>query len=159
MYELLKVNCYHDQSLSQNRVDIYYNEKDKEIAALLTFLEETQKLIGRKNGTEKRLLLQEIYYFEAVEKKCFAYLEKQVYQVEANLQTLEEQYGNLGFVRINKSMVLNILKIDELKACVNMKTQAILENGEVVVINRSYKKQFAKRLAEFKQGAISHEIN
>lgn len=159
MYELLKVNCYHDQSLSQNRVDVYYNEKDSEVSALLTFLEETQKLIGRKDGIEKRLLLQEIYYFEAVEKKCFAYLEKQVYQVEGNLQTLEEQYGNLGFVRINKSMVLNILKINELKACVNMKTQAILENGEVVVINRSYKKQFAKRLAEFKQGAISREIN
>ena len=159
MYELLKVNCYHDQSLSQNRVDVYYNEKDKEVSALLTFLEESQKLIGRKDGIEKRLLLQEIYYFEAVEKKCFAYLEKQVYQVEGNLQTLEEQYGNLGFVRINKSMVLNILKINELKACVNMKTQAILENGEVVVINRSYKKQFAKRLAEFKQGAISREIN
>ena len=159
MYELLKVNCYHDQSLSQNRVDVYYNEKDKEVSALLTFLEESQKLIGRKNGIEKRLLFQEIYYFEAVEKKCFAYLEKQVYQVEGNLQTLEEQYGNLGFVRINKSMVLNILKINELKACVNMKTQAILENGEVVVINRSYKKQFAKRLAEFKQGAISREIN
>ena len=159
MYELLKVNCYHDQSLSQNRADVYYNEKDKEVSALLTFLEESQKLIGRKDGIEKRLLLQEIYYFEAVEKKCFAYLEKQVYQVEGNLQTLEEQYGNLGFVRINKSMVLNILKINELKACVNMKTQAILENGEVVVINRSYKKQFAKRLAEFKQGAISREIN
>ena len=114
MYELLKVNCYHDQSLSQNRVDVYYNEKDSEVSALLTFLEETQKLIGRKDGIEKRLLLQEIYYFEAVEKKCFAYLEKQVYQVEGNLQTLEEQYGNLGFVRINKSMVLNILKINEL---------------------------------------------
>ena len=119
------MNCYHDQSLSQNRVDVYYNEKDSEVSALLTFLEETQKLIGRKDGIEKRLLLQEIYYFEAVEKKCFAYLEKQVYQVEGNLQTLEEQYGNLGFVRINKSMVLNILKINELKACVNMKTQAI----------------------------------
>ena len=159
MYELLKVNCYHDQSLSQNRVDVYYNEKDSEVSALLTFLEETQKLIGRKDGIEKRLLLQEIYYFEAVEKKCFAYLEKQVYQVEANLQTIEEQYGNLGFVRINKSMVLNLLKIDELKACVNMKTQAILENGEVVVINRSYKKQFAKRLKEFKQEAMGYEIN
>lgn len=140
-------------------MDVYYNEKDKEIAALLTFLEETQKLIGRKNGIEKRLLLQEIYYFEAVEKKCFAYLEKQVYQVEGNLQTIEEQYGNLGFVRINKSMVLNLLKIDELKACVNMKTQAILENGEIVVINRSYKKQFAKRLKEFKQGVIDRETN
>lgn len=157
MHELLKVNCYHDQSLSQNRVDVYYNEKDKEVSALLTFLEETQKLIGRKNGIEKRLTLGEIYYFEAVEKKCFAYLEKQVYQVEANLQSLEEKYGKVGFVRINKSMVLNLLKIDELKACVNMKTQAILENGEVVVINRSYKKQFAKRLKEFKQGVIDHE--
>ena len=40
-----------------------------------------------------------------------------------------------------------------------MKTQAILENGEIVVINRSYKKQFAKRLKEFKQEAMGYEIN
>lgn len=152
---LLKVNQYYDPSLKQNRVDIYYGEKDKEISALFTFLEEKHKMVGTFEGKEKRFSPYDVFYFEAIEKKCFAYLENEVYQVKGNLQSLEEQYACIGFVRINKSMVLNILKIDELKACINMKTQAFLENGEVVIINRSYKKSFAKRLLEFKQGGLA----
>lgn len=51
--QLLKVNRYYDPALKQNRVDIYYGEKDKEISALFTFLEEKHKMVGISEGKKK----------------------------------------------------------------------------------------------------------
>lgn len=145
---VIRVNRYHDESLSENRVDIYYGKEDQQIKALFDFLNEGQRLIGTYEGIDKLIVPNEVLYFEAVERRCFAYLENEVYEVEGSLQSLEKQYTHLGFIRVNKSTVLNILRISQMKACINMRVLAQLENGENIIISRSYKKNFGKRLRE-----------
>ena len=137
--------------MKENRVDIYYGKEDSELTALFQFLDKSQSLLGTYEGGERLLIPNEIFYFESVEKKCFAYLEKTVYQVQGNLKSLEEAYASLGFVRVNKSMVLNLFRVKQLKACMNMKILAQLENGEEIMINRSYKKHFAKQLEKLRR--------
>lgn len=148
----LRINLFSDESVKENKVDIFFKEKDEEINGLLDYLEKRNNLLGSLDGVQKILIPEQIYYFEAVDKKCFAYMEKEIYQVDLGLQELEELLQALGFQRVNKSVVLNLFKIDYIKAQVNMRVDAFLENGERIVINRSYKKLFGDRLMELRQG-------
>lgn len=142
------MNKYHLPDLKENHVDVYYRQEDAEVTALFEFFHHNVYLIGIKDQIRRKLDLKEIYYLESVDKICFAYMDKEVYQVEGNLAVLEAELREKGFIRVNKSTILNIYKIDYLKAEVNMRVNAYLENGECITINRSYKKAFDKRLKE-----------
>lgn len=143
---------HQEANLKENRVDIYYNKKDKEILALLDFLEGWQQIVGKEDLNSIVLSPHEIYYFETVDKKCFAYLEEKVYQVSSNLQEIEAKLGRIGFARINKSMIVNLRKVRYLRAGLNMRMTAELLNGEHLVINRSYKIQVSDAIKELYRG-------
>lgn len=57
-----------------------------------------------------------------------------------------EKFGQVGFARNNKSMLVNVYHIQELKAQVNMRVNIVMDNGEQIVLNRSYKNEFYKYL-------------
>lgn len=155
----MKVNKYRIPELKENHVDVYYNQEDAEVTALFEFFGHNTYLIGIKDQIRRRLELKDIYYFESVDKACFAYLERDVYQVEGSLAFLEECLKERRFIRVNKSTILNIYKIDYLKAEINMRVNAYLENGECVTINRSYKKAFDERLKELSRTKGMEEEN
>ena len=62
--------------------------------------------------------------------------------MEQGIQAVAEKYSELGFIRISKSIVVNIYRVRKIKADVNMKMQLVLDNGEKVILNRSYKNDF-----------------
>ncbi len=51
-----------------------------------------------------------------------------------------------GFVRISKSMVVNIFKVKQIQADFNMRMNLVLLNGETVVMSRSYRNDFFRKL-------------
>ncbi|MHC1748927.1 MAG: LytTR family DNA-binding domain-containing protein [Cellulosilyticaceae bacterium] len=146
----MKINKYLDANLQESRVDIYYQREDSEVKLLLDYLKETHTLMGNVDGTKKVLKPNQIYYFETVDHKCFAYTEDEVYKVDLSLQEVEDIYMDKGFIRVNKSMVLNVLKVDYIKMEVNMRINAYLENGECIIINRSYRSSFNTKLLELR---------
>jgi DNA-binding LytR/AlgR family response regulator len=86
----LKVNTYNNQEIIENRVDIYYKEINIEIEGILTYLNENQrKIIGFNDDVKHVLNIKDIYYFDTVDKKSFAYLKEAVYQVQYSLYKLE----------------------------------------------------------------------
>lgn len=124
----------------------------QEVVDLVEYKGMDKYLMGiNEKGEEIRVPLKDIYYFEHIERKSFAYLEKDVYQVRESLATLEEKLNNYGFVRINKSNIINLDFIIAIKPEVNMRIKAVMENDEYLVINRSYKANFKKRLLERRQ--------
>ncbi len=92
-------------------------------------------------------------------KKTFACLDHEVLRLEIRLQDLENAYFELGFIRVNKSTVLNVYKIDSLKPELNMRVMALLDNGEKIQINRSYKARFNTFLNTMNQGGFQNEDN
>lgn len=148
----MEVFEHQETGLKENRVELYYNKKDQEILGILDYIDGWQQIIG-KDGIETIVITpEEIYYFEAVEKKCFAYLEEQVYQVAYTLQQIEAKLGRLGFARINKSMIVNLRKVKRLKAGLNMRMTAELFNGEQLMINRAYKVLVSGAIKELYRG-------
>lgn len=154
----MKVNIYKKDGLNENYISLYYDKMDTETEIAKTFLLSFQQnIIGKDRISEKeRMILPgEILYLEMVDRKCFLYLKDSEWQTDATLQGFLDRFGNQGFVRISKSMVVNIFHIRELKAEANMRVNAILKNGEVLTVNRSYRNAFYKYLRTMKKGDLS----
>ena len=54
--------------------------------------------------------------------------------------------AHTGFVRVSKSMILNIEKLKGIKTLVNSRLEAILLNGESICVSRKYLKDIREAL-------------
>lgn len=142
----------HEPKLRENYLEIHYGNLDKETQDMIAYLESKNVLMGRKE-TESRLIQpDEIYYCEIVDRKCYAYLKEEVWKLEEGLAKLIERYEMHGFVRISKSMVVNIFKVKQIRADFNMRMNLVLLNGETVVMSRSYRNDFFRKLKNIRMG-------
>ncbi|MBQ8632529.1 MAG: LytTR family transcriptional regulator DNA-binding domain-containing protein [Lachnospiraceae bacterium] len=138
----MQIQYYEKPDLEESRVDIFYNEYNEEIESLAAFLEKEQVLLGTKEKQTCKFTVSEVYYLEIVDRRCFAYLDKEVYQLELNLKSFLERYERIGFLQIGKSTIVNIRYVNHILPDLNMRLNLVMENGEKLVVNRSYKKAF-----------------
>lgn len=156
----MKVNEFQQTDILEDRIDFYYRMKTKEVKEILDFLmKHRQRLVGKVNDKELIFSLNDVYYFESVDKKTFAYLDNQVVRIDIRLQDLENAFFELGFIRVNKSTILNVYKINSLKSEINMRVMALLDNGERIQINRSYKAKFNSFLDTKNKGVFQNETD
>ena len=92
------------------------------------------------------LLPKDVFYFESVDNKVFAYCEKQVYEVRKKLYELESDLSGTDFLRISKSTIVDLSKIRDLSPAFNGRLDARLRNGERIVISRQYVPALKKKL-------------
>ncbi len=120
------------------------NEEVREIANFVKSKDDL--LTGFENDQRYQIALQDIYYFEAVDNKVYAYLKNRVYELKTKLYELEEQYEKRQFFRCSKSVIINLLKMECVKPALNGRFTAKLLNGEQVIISRQYVPELKKRL-------------
>ena len=89
--------------------------------------------------------LTQIYYIESVDKHTYVYTREDCYESRDRLYELEEKLG-MYYVRISKSMIVNLRKIRNVSAEPGGRMVAVLLNGERVIISRSYVKEIKRRL-------------
>lgn len=89
---------------------------------------------------------KEVYYFESVDNKVYACCEKKVFEIKQKLYELEEIYKQTNFVRISKSMIVNISKVSKIVPMFNCRLEGVLCNGEKVIITRQYVANLKKKL-------------
>ena len=89
--------------------------------------------------------LTQIYYIESVDKLTYVYTKGDCYESRDRLYELEEKLG-IYYVRISKSMIVNLRKIRNVSAEPGGRMVAVLLNGERVIISRSYVKEIKRRL-------------
>ncbi len=87
---------------------------------------------------QKKFRLEDVYYFEALDEKVFAYTKEQVYEVKMRLYEVEKEYENQHFIRCSKSIVLNLMLLDSISPALNGRFFAHMKNGEKVIISRQY---------------------
>ena len=104
-----------------------------------------QVIVGYKDGEKMPCRLSQIYYFETVDDKSFAYTKDTCLEVRSRLYEIEQSL-DFRFFRCSKSMICNLRKIKSVKAESNARMRAVLLNGEVIVITRSYVKELKKKL-------------
>lgn len=89
---------------------------------------------------------QDVYYFEAVDNRVFAYAEKQVYEIRKKLYELENELMGTDFLRVSKSTIVDLSKVIHLSAAFNGRLEAKLKNGEKIIISRQYVPNLKKKL-------------
>lgn len=147
----------HEPKLLENYLEIHYGELDKDTQDVIAYLESANVLMGR-NETESRLIRPgEIYYIEIVDRKCYAYLKEEVWKLEEGLLELTKRYEAQGFVRISKSMAVNLYKVKQIKADLNMRMNLVLLNEETIIMNRSYRNDFFRKLKSIRMNVASDE--
>ena len=145
----MKVNLYKVEE-DFERIDIYYNTLNSNLNKIIEIASSVSPQINLQDEKSTFLVyIDDIYYFEFVDRTTFAYLEEKVYSIDKSLKELENLYTSLGFIRINKSQIVNINYIDSIKSTVGMRVIASLKNNEKLIINRNYRDSFIEELERY----------
>lgn len=99
-----------------------------------------------EDGSMSKLDLYDLYYFESVENRVFAYGAKDVSELKCRLYELEERFAGTDFIRISKSMILNLDKVERFVPALGGRIEALLKNGERAVISRQYVPALKRKL-------------
>jgi DNA-binding LytR/AlgR family response regulator len=105
-----------------------------------------QRLSCTKNGEINFIDKHDILYFESVDKNCFIYKKDCFYETSLKLYEIEEMLTEMGFIRVTKSQIVNIAKIESLCPDFGGRIEIILENGYKLVASRQYSKLLKKRM-------------
>lgn len=131
----------------EDEIIIRCRELDKELLSLIYAIERGRRRITGYSGRAMvQLVPADIYYFESVDNKVFAYCEKEIYEVKEKLYELETAYDNTDFQRISKSVIVNISFIEAVLPMLGARLEAKLKNGESVIISRQYVPELKKKL-------------
>jgi DNA-binding LytR/AlgR family response regulator len=132
---------------SEPEIIIRWNEPDDLLLQLIYSIKSTsKKLIGITESQMHIINPNDVFYFESVDKKVFIYCKKKVFESRLKLYEIEEEYENWNFFRASKSTIINITKIESLSPVFYGKFQALLQNGENIIISRQYVPVLKKKL-------------
>ncbi len=127
-------------ALSEEQVVIECVSITPEIEEIRAFAQaKGQGLSGIADGGQmERIPLDSVYYFEAVDEKCFACTEKKVYEIRQRLYEIEKAYEDYYFVRCSKSVVFNLMKLESISPALAGRYTAHMKNGEKLIISRKF---------------------
>ena len=101
-------------------------------------MENEKLMLYHEDGSMSVLHPDSVYYFESVDNKVFAYGKSEVSELKQKLYELEQRFAGTDFIRISKSMILNLAKVERFAPSFSGRFEAILQNGEKVMISRQY---------------------
>ena len=134
----MKLIRKQQSDILEMEVEIRYAELDARVQNLIDRIEQSEQYIhGEHNGRQYRILADDIFYVESVDRKTFVYTESEIFCCELKLYQVLEKL-NAHFVQVNKSCVLNVNKLDHIQMLINSKMEGTLINGEKIIISRTF---------------------
>jgi len=143
----MKIQVVQNSSNDEVVLEIHCKEVNNEVESLIELINSHHLTIQGKdeNGTIV-LSIKNIYYFEAVDNRVFAYLKENVFEVDYKIAELNELLANTSFIQISRTVILNIVNVNRIKTLVNGRMMVELNNGEKQIITRLYAKTFKDKL-------------
>ncbi len=136
-----------EDSQDEEEVIIRCREMSEDLLHIISLLRAVKNtVIGYEGDNIHRFRPSEVYYFEAVDNKVFLYCKKSVTESRQKLYEIEETLCGAGFLRVSKSVVLNLSHIQYLSPAFSGRFEATLDNGEKVIISRQYVSELKKLL-------------
>ncbi len=135
-----------DNNIEESIVDITAKPGDIKISRILSIINENnERILLTKDNKTHLVDKQQIYYIEAVDNKTFIYTKADVYECELKLYEIIDLLSTT-FIRISKSIIVNLMYVNSIAPISGHKLILDLENTEKVVVNRSYVKDFKKKI-------------
>lgn len=120
-------------------LEIRCHKVTDDIEEIISFVKSRQgQLSTMQEGQRVEIPLVDIFYAESVDNRLFVYTAKDNYEVRLKLYELEDMLRGKTFIRVQKGMLLNLMKIKSIKPALSGRYTALLKNGEQIVISRKY---------------------
>lgn len=142
----MKITIEAPKPGEEDEIIVRCTDLDERVLKLIQELRTEDKITGYIDDKIVKLSLKEIYYFEAVDNKVFSYTAKETYEVHKKLYEIEQAFEYTDFLRISKSVIVNVAKIAYVKPIFNGRFEAKLKNDEKVIVSRQYVLDLKKKL-------------
>ena len=131
----------------EDQVIIRCREMSKDLLLLITNLKaQKHTFIGLNGNDIHRIDPALIYYFETVDNRVFIYCREKVFESKYKLYEIEDIFTNSDFLRVSKSVILNLCRISFLSPGFSGRLEATLDNQEKVMISRQYVPDLKRKL-------------
>lgn len=135
----MKITIETPKPHEEDEIIVRFHTVDEDLMRFICRLKDKKNsLTAYQDKDIVKLSSKDIYYFESVDNKVFACCEKQVYEVRLKLYEIEESLSGRDFIRISKSVVVNLNKIKSVAPMFNGRFEGNLQNGEKIIISRQY---------------------
>ncbi len=144
----MKIIVEEQQQLQDIEVHIKCNHRDKKVDQLIALISDRDNSLSAKDmeGRTQFIKLKDVLYFESVDKKTYAYQTETVYEINSKLYELENMLPQIKYIRISKSIIINISAVEMIEPEEGRRLKVKLVNGERVLISRMYVKDFKNRV-------------
>jgi len=140
----LKIIIEKPQDGEEDHIIVKCHNPSTELLSILSTITTRNNLLIANIGNEiHRVNPSDIFYIETVDNKTFLYCKSNVYESKQKLYELEGLAMD-DFLRISKSVIVNLSKIKSLIPSMSGRLEAVLTNGERVVISRQYVNELKK---------------
>ncbi len=135
----MKITIQDRPEGEEDEIIVRCRHLDEKMLKMIYALKEGQeRLTVLREGKFIQLLPKDIYYFEAVDNKVFAYLEKDVCECRHKLYELEQRFAETDFFRATKSTIINLAKVRSFSPAFNGRFELLMKNGEKLIVSRQY---------------------
>ena len=131
-----------DQPLT---VIVEYPEYDQTVDRLISKIKNMSiNFTGKTDGKTVSIDISDIYYIENVERKIFLYSKQDVYRYDGNMSDIDSAIVDTDLVRISRTCFMNVSHLKEIMQIKNSHLEALLDNGEKLIVSRKYLKDIKK---------------
>lgn len=128
-------------------LEIRCHELTEQIKEIITFVKSRQgQLTGIIEGKQYEIPVTDIYYVEGVDNTVFIYGRQKVYESRQKLYELESILKEKYFLRVSKSLIVNLMKVKAIKPALNGRYSAVLQSDEEIIISRKYVPELKRAL-------------
>ena len=138
----MKISIITGRELKHPEVKILCKEKNKEVIRIEQILSTIEQcVIANCDDKDVKILFADILYFEMVDRNVYAYTRDIVAKVSGTLSSYSEEKF-YGYIRISKSVVLNVIHVKNLERLLNGNMDVTMVNEEHIIVARRYVSDF-----------------
>ena len=144
----MKVNLFVSTDIEEPYADIHTDELTDNISKAINILEsdDQKDMLAVKKGSDITLLeLKDIFMFRVEEKQVKVFTQNNEYVIKKPLYQLEESLTG-DFVRISKTTIINLKKVERVAPSLKGMMFIQLKNGLKDNISRKYLPDFKNAL-------------
>ena len=144
----MKVNLFVSRDVEEPYADIHTDELTDNITKAMSILEseDSNEMLAVKKGSDIALLeFSEVYMFRVENKQVKVYTDSSEYLIKKPLYQVEETLDS-DFVRISKTTIVNLKKVERVAPSLKGMMFIQLKNGLMDNISRKYLPDFKQAL-------------
>ena len=144
----MKVNLFVSRDIEEPHADIHTNELTDNVSKAISILEsdDSNEMLAVKRGSDIALLeFADVFMFRVEDRQVKVYTENDEYLIKKPLYQVEKTLGS-DFVRISKTTIVNLKKIERVAPSLKGMMFIQLKNGLKDNISRKYLPDFKRAL-------------